>query len=689
MATNREKLDTRGTNILQLLQDHQDQMSNMMNPSAKDAGTYKGPNPDKDVQFNYPRSPSILGPEPGKYTTYFLREFDLGGKDMGDFGTGGNQYEGGSGILTQEEQDAGIAGVPVTESWNGRSHKLPYRGSADADFMKLKHRKSLMTLYWEMRDVFIGHRDEPKHTAPESKPGSGSLKTYSNRFTGEPNATYPEQFRSETQELYYPPKDSVDIQISAQNGFVLGQILGGTGGVIQSLIDAGKTITRAFLQNLAAETENQFLQQYYYMISGMIGSTTTIDRVSQLFRPGFSRISLPERSITPLSETLQQNLLLPPAGLLATGSTNTVGETLEGTWEELYTRNRSGHGQTRFAKGVIAGTGVNDLQEPLRDPIGGQVYDVTDGQTAVPFTFEDDDAKYLTHSKKTAGFISNTPMVNTDPNGMFPAVRDVRRASTFEETAANLTVDTDGQYFPFAFSTVNKKNHRVQVCCLQATIQSLAESYSPTWQSKHFFGRSEQIHTYTFTDRTIDISFAVFATSLRTLQNVYERVLWLAQQCYPDYSDKDRIGSGPIIALRCGDLFQYNSGFIRSLSYDWSYLGAGGKWELTKGVRMPQGVNVQMSYQVIHERVPDRDYNFYGGPDGGVARGMKEHRQLGYSSMSREALRDMGPISSTSRYIPPGLLHADQGEREYLDHVDNIEEARNSERFEIQNRLPD
>ena len=92
-----------------------------------------------------------------------------------------------------------------------------------------------------------------------------------------------------------------------------------------------------------------------------------------------------------------------------------------------------------------------------------------------------------------------------------------------------------------------------------------------------------KIHTYTFTDRTIDISFAIFADSMRQLQNVYERVLWLAQQCYPDYNNKDRIASGPLIAMRVGDLFQHKAGFIRSLSYDWNYLGGGGgKWEVNK-----------------------------------------------------------------------------------------------------------
>ena len=695
MATNREKLDTRGANILQLLQDNQDQMSNMMNPSAKDAGTYEGPNPDKNIEINYPRTPSLIGGEPGKYTTYFLREFDLGGKEMDTFGSGASEYGGGSGILTQAEQDTGQAANAslqgaITDRFQGRSHKLPYRDSAEADFMKLRHRKSLMTLYWEMRDVFIGHRNEPKHTAPESKPGSDSLKTYSNRFTGEPNATYDEQFMSQTGDIYYPPNDAIDLQISAQNGFILGQILGPNKTAIQTLIDSGKQLARGFMEDLADLTENPFLEAFILTVSAM--TLGTADRVSQLFRPGFSRIALPDQIVMPLSEMLQQNLLLPPAGMLATGSTHEVDEFVTGTWEELYTRNRAVQpGFPRYSSGTMAGIGLNDLQEPMRG-FDGQVYNVTDGKTAVPFTFKDDDAKYLTHSAKVAGFNTNGPMTTTNPHAMEPAVRDYRRGHTFEEEAADNVVSTDGQYFPFAFSTVNKKDHRVQVCCLQATIQSLSESYNPTWQSKHFFGRSEQVHTYTFTDRTIDISFSVFATSLRKLQNVYERVLWLAQQCYPDYSNKDRIGSGPIIAMRCGDLFQYKSGFIRSLSYDWNYLGAGGKWELTRGIRMPQGVNVQLSFQVIHERVPDRDYNFYGGPAGGVGEGMKQHRQLDYpnrqSGFEETAILQGGLITSTERYIPAGNMIRQAEERKYLDHVDSTEQRRNPERVEIQNREP-
>tara|TARA_R110002051_G_scaffold315811_1_gene394648 strand:- start:105 stop:986 length:882 start_codon:yes stop_codon:yes gene_type:complete len=229
---------------------------------------------------------------------------------------------------------------------------------------------------------------------------------------------------------------------------------------------------------------------------------------------------------------------------------------------------------------------------------------------------------------------------------------------------------TQGQYFPFAFSTVNKKRGagtRFQVCYLQALINSLSESYTPTWNSRHFFGRSEQAHTYTFTDRTIDVSFTIFANEMRQLQNVYERVVWLAQQCYPDYDEGGRMSEGPIIALRVGDLFQYKAGMIRSLSYDWMF--AGGKWELTSGMRMPQGCTVTMSYQVIHDRIPSRDTDFYGGPAGGLNSATERYRTIsaGENAFDVFDVTEGSSIGFGDRLIDSG--ESNIGEKSFIEEI--------------------
>ena len=68
-------------------------MANLMNPAARNQGTYDGPNPDKPVDILYPKHASQIGAELGSYSGYFLREFNLDGKIMSDFGSAAEQAD--------------------------------------------------------------------------------------------------------------------------------------------------------------------------------------------------------------------------------------------------------------------------------------------------------------------------------------------------------------------------------------------------------------------------------------------------------------------------------------------------------------------------------------------------------------------------------------------------------------------
>ena len=690
MATTREQIDSRGRNLLQLLIENESALHNVMNPSSRDQDTYDGPG-DETVNISWPMGASTVGSAVPDSVKYFLREFNLENVNTTTIGEG-RAAHAGDGVLTHIEQygdDVEWGNVPLSRRNQGKQHNQPFvddnSGYATdrSSFMSRSKRKSLATLYWEMRGAFVNNSNKPYFKAQGQ---DGEDKTWTNRFGGSSDIdTYDGNFVAQNNELYFPPSGE-GITISSSNGFVLGQVLGGDTNIIQRLIDKGAEITTEWFAGLIEDAdENEFLKSFLQtMQSSILGNDGDVTTVSQLYRPGWTRAQQPHIHITPLTELLQQNLLLPPNE----GSLPIQNGTDESTFDQLYTSNRatapnipSGmHDTERYNKGTVAGTGINDLMEPLRD-LNGDVARVTNGKAAVPFTFEEDDKVYLTPEKRRSGFISNGVSTQTNPDAMESAVSDFQKTSaeggagnTYRNSAAFMVGQGERQYFPFTFSTVNKKDQRVQLCTLQATIQSLGESYTPTWQSKHFFGRSEQVHTYTFTDRTIDLSFVIFADSMRQLQNVYERVLWLSQQCYPDYNSTDRISSGPIIAIRVGDLFQYKAGFIRSLSYDWNFLGPGGKWELTRGSRMPQACNVTMSYQIIHEKVPDRDYNFYGGPAGGLAAGFKNVKEINYAAASLDAADiSQSEAAIGERYIPThgGI----QGERGYLNHVDNTNTA--------------
>ena len=372
-------------------------------------------------------------------------------------------------------------------------------------------------------------------------------------------------------------------------------------------------------------------------------------------KPGGNRINIVFNIRLNLSKLLQQNLLMPtdlyPASPtnynqtldLATAIEERVSSHInDDTFTKLYLENRSvlhakdREGFERNPPGTIAGVPVSDLQ----GPIGMQTYngpgqyntgDIDDSSSVFKFSEEDGPTGRNNTITKDRGFIDNIAGQvhgNINPAGLMPAVENdganapEGQSDPFEDKTTFLKTRTraNEQFFPFMFETVNKRGSALlgqefkQYAYFQATLQSLTESYAPAWSSKHFFGRTEQIHTYTMTERTIDLSFVIFATEIRRLQNLYERVTWLAQQCYPSYDQDQRLKSGPLIKMSIGDMFSGLNGFIRSLSLDWNHLGPGGKWEITQGLRIPMSCTVTMNFTVMHDDMPDRNYAFYPGP---------------------------------------------------------------------------
>jgi len=174
-----------------------------------------------------------------------------------------------------------------------------------------------------------------------------------------------------------------------------------------------------------------------------------------------------------------------------------------------------------------------------------------------------------------------------------------------------------------------------EAAMFQASIASLTESLQPAIETKHYFGRSEPIRVYKYTERSISIEFLVYAPSFASLQHVKERINFLVKSCYPTYegsaiggavgaavdffsgdplAGKDRkYKEPPIMMITVGDLFVDLPGIIQSLEVDW--LGSSGRWELERGARMPQVARVTMDYLVLHKTMPERTLgaDFYPG----------------------------------------------------------------------------
>jgi len=341
--------------------------------------------------------------------------------------------------------------------------------------------------------------------------------------------------------------------------------------------------------------------------------------------PGFNRPPQTIRIAAPLENYLNQNLL--------TTDLNSVNS----VFDKLYLINPSAQYAQQFAvdagnaivdptvfeEGVLGGVPLVEIQKDGRRKDGGVLRKV--------FDFANDP----TYEQKINGFNNNIPGSvkrgfvgsgftenQSDVGNELPAVVNQPRRQ-FLDSLANRQQKGDEQYFPFLFETENRTSNSSesfeQMCYLQATLDNINESYNPAWQQKHFFGRTEQISTYTYTDRVLDLSFSVVANTIRQLQNLHERVSWLAQQTYGQYNinavgQVSKLGAGPLIKMTIGDMFVGLGGYIQSLSYDWNFLGAGGKWEITEGLRIPMGCKVSMSFKVLHDDLPDRNYALYSGP---------------------------------------------------------------------------
>ena len=711
MATRRTNIETKGKNILQLFMENMNEISaiNKLSAGAGAAGTYDGNGGEVDI--TWPRSGNYnnTGTWPATYQRYFVREITAPIDPMAALWGVEIPISKSSTPMSPSDNDhaqAGTANSGMTDSFAGKSPRVleyadnPYINSGApggdhqaGNFFKLKSRKSLYTLLQETMDAFFESPGAPVYRNPQ--PGPDQSSTYSNTYDGGEMGAYDFKFMHNQGSSFIDPPSEFDITNQAIQGLAVGQILGPDISIGDRVRARASRISRDFLERQAAAAETDSITQHFF--ETLAGMLSPAERISQLYVPGWNRPAENWLTKKPLSEVLNQNILLPP-GLPLNDTGN--GDGIPGygnyaaTFMTMYTRNRAGEAgnvngggepqaidNQTFANGIIAGAPVNLLQEPLHNMNKEVIRGGTPaGVDSVPFSFEKDDAAYLTWEKRDAGFRSNTNTANSQPDRQNKAVRDY----SYDPDAGMETVKfSQGQQFPFVFSTVNKIDGgiagtgapRFQICYLQAIINSLSETFAPVWASRHFFGRSEQAHTYTFTDRTIDIGFTIYANEMRALQNVYERVLWLAQQCYPDYDNTGRMKNGPVVAMRVGDLFQYRVGIIKNLSYDWLFNA--GKWETTAGVRMPQGCTVTMSYQVIHETNPTRDLDFYGGPAGGLNAATKRHRVISGGPFAGSSAFDVFSETTTSsvgygeegRFIPAGqTANADDlDEHPYLD----------------------
>ena len=176
-------------------------------------------------------------------------------------------------------------------------------------------------------------------------------------------------------------------------------------------------------------------------------------------------------------------------------------------------------------------------------------------------------------------------------------------STTADETSKQNLVN--GLQFPFYLKSLNyNENSGKLYMFFQGIIDSLTESFAPNWNSEEVFGRPHPLWIYSNVNRSIGINFTIISKNFDDLDKVRQRADWLSKHTYPTMSTAQgnvvSFKSGPLISMTIGNLFQDLNGFISSLEFDWNALQ---RWELTKNNVFPQGLKVNMRFNVLEKKL--------------------------------------------------------------------------------------
>jgi hypothetical protein len=101
----------------------------------------------------------------------------------------------------------------------------------------------------------------------------------------------------------------------------------------------------------------------------------------------------------------------------------------------------------------------------------------------------------------------------------------------------------------------------------RAFIDSFSDSYSSDWGSYNYVGRGDKFYNYEGFERTINLSFTVFAQSKAELIPMYKKLNYLASSLAPDYSDSGFM-KGNLHKMTIGGYLFDQVGIIKSITYD-------------------------------------------------------------------------------------------------------------------------
>lgn len=174
----------------------------------------------------------------------------------------------------------------------------------------------------------------------------------------------------------------------------------------------------------------------------------------------------------------------------------------------------------------------------------------------------------------------------------------------------------DGRHedlIPFQFYDIENE----ALLVFRAFLEGVSDNLSPEWSQQDYAGRPEKGHTYGGYSNTISFSFQAVPSSEEEFKAIWKKVNYLKGLTTPSGYSSPSGGTGsymtpPFMRLTIGDMFNDVYGYMNSLTIS---VNDDMPYELDKDLgRLPQGLEVDIDWQVIKKRAPLAGQKFYDAP---------------------------------------------------------------------------
>jgi len=163
-------------------------------------------------------------------------------------------------------------------------------------------------------------------------------------------------------------------------------------------------------------------------------------------------------------------------------------------------------------------------------------------------------------------------------------------------------------------------------------IDSFSDAYTADWGTTQYVGRGDKFYNYKGFDRSINLSWTVYAASKPEIIPMYRKLNYLASSLSPDYSSGGFM-QGNLARLTVGGYLYNQLGIIRSITYD---VPSESTWEIginTSGdfddsvEELPHMIKVTgFTFTPIEHSIPKKGHHFIHLAHGGKS----DHYGEGY-----------------------------------------------------------